>query len=76
MNKVNKPKVLFAIGDADWKYTRGKFQKLVRRVAATEQLTSASLATMRKFAVNSKPPASKTIVCRVIICRWRLNSRW
>ena len=37
MNKVNKPKVLFAIGDADWKYTRGKFQKLVRRVAATEQ---------------------------------------
>lgn len=37
MSKLTQPKVLFAIGDADWKYTRGKFQKLVRRVAATEQ---------------------------------------
>lgn len=37
MNKFKKPKVLFAIGDADWKYTRGKFQKLVRRVVAAEK---------------------------------------
>ncbi len=32
MSKATRPKVLFAIGDADWKYTRGKFQKLVQRV--------------------------------------------
>jgi hypothetical protein len=37
MNTTARPKVVFAIGDADWKYTRGKFQTLVRRVAATEQ---------------------------------------
>jgi len=32
MSNAARPKVLFAIGDADWKYTRGKFQKLVQRV--------------------------------------------
>lgn len=37
MSGAARPKVLFAIGDADWKYTRGKFRTLVRRVAATER---------------------------------------
>ena len=32
----SRPKVLFAIGDADWKYTRGKFLRLVERVAAED----------------------------------------
>ncbi|HXG51795.1 MAG TPA: hypothetical protein VNN77_10360 [candidate division Zixibacteria bacterium] len=34
MKEDARPKVLFAIGDADWKYTRGKFHRVVRRVAA------------------------------------------
>jgi hypothetical protein len=34
MNKLPKPKVMFAIGDADWKYTRGKVQRLISRVIA------------------------------------------
>ena len=36
MKNSSKPKVLFAIGDADWKYTRGKFLRLVERVAAED----------------------------------------
>ena len=36
MKNSSKPKVLFAIGDADWKYTRGKFLRLVERVAADD----------------------------------------
>jgi hypothetical protein len=36
MNRASKPKVLFAIGDADWKYTRGKFLRLVERIAAED----------------------------------------
>ena len=44
MNDSSKPKVLFAIGDADWKYTRGKFLRLVERVAAEDdfEVTVAS----------------------------------
>lgn len=40
----SRPKVLFAIGDADWKYTRGKFLRLVERVAAEDdfEVTVAS----------------------------------
>jgi hypothetical protein len=38
MSIERRPKVLFAVGDADWKYTRGKFRTLVRRVAARGQL--------------------------------------
>lgn len=34
MGKQGQPKVLFAIGDADWKYTRTKFRRLVERVGA------------------------------------------
>jgi hypothetical protein len=34
MKNSSNPKVLFAIGDADWKYTRGKFLRLIERVAA------------------------------------------
>jgi hypothetical protein len=30
---MKKPRVLFAIGDIDWKYTRGKLRHLVKRVA-------------------------------------------
>jgi len=37
MAEAKKPRVLFAVGDADWKYTRGKFEKLVSRVAAEER---------------------------------------
>jgi hypothetical protein len=37
MSSTARPRIWFAIGDADWKYTRGKFQTLVRRVAATER---------------------------------------
>jgi hypothetical protein len=33
-NSTARPRVLFAVGDADWKYTRGKFLRLVARVAA------------------------------------------
>ena len=36
MKNSPKPKVLFAVGDADWKYTRGKFLRLVERVAAED----------------------------------------
>lgn len=36
MSRRKRPKVLFAIGDADWKYSRGKFQKLVDRVAGED----------------------------------------
>lgn len=34
---MDKPHVLFAIGDADWKYTRGKIRHLVERVASENQ---------------------------------------
>lgn len=34
---MKKAHVLFAIGDADWKYTRGKLRYLVERIAATGQ---------------------------------------
>jgi len=31
---MKKPRILFAIGDIDWKYSRGKLRHLVNRVAA------------------------------------------
>jgi hypothetical protein len=31
---MNKPRVLFAIGDIDWKYSRGKLRHLLKRIAA------------------------------------------
>ena len=34
---MDTPHVLFAIGDADWKYTRGKIRHLVERVATQRQ---------------------------------------
>ena len=37
MSKAARPKVLFAIGDADWKYTRGKFRTLVQRVVLKDR---------------------------------------
>ena len=37
MARPSKPRVLFAIGDADWKYTRGKFSRLVERVASEDR---------------------------------------
>jgi hypothetical protein len=37
MTMTSKPHVRFAIGDADWKYARGKFRQLVGRVAAEQR---------------------------------------
>src|SRR5690349_20594162 len=31
---MNKPRVLFAIGDIDWKYSRGKLRHTLKRIAA------------------------------------------
>jgi hypothetical protein len=31
---MTKPRILFALGDIDWKYSRGKLRHLVKRVAA------------------------------------------
>ena len=36
MTIASKAHVRFAIGDADWKYSRGRFRRLVERVAAQE----------------------------------------
>ncbi len=44
MNEKRPRRVLFAIGDADWKYTRGKIRHLVERVAADERF-EVSVAT-------------------------------
>jgi hypothetical protein len=44
MKNSSKPKVLFAIGDADWKYTRGKFHRLVDRVILEDRF-DVSVAT-------------------------------
>ncbi len=35
--KQEKPNVVFAIGDADWKYTRGKLRRLVERVTSEDR---------------------------------------
>lgn len=36
LRSIMKKKILFAIGDVDWKYTRGKFRHLVNRAAARD----------------------------------------
>ncbi|MDH3445846.1 MAG: hypothetical protein OEN50_18120 [Deltaproteobacteria bacterium] len=39
--KQRKPNVVFAIGDADWKYSRGKLRRLIDRVASENRFKSS-----------------------------------
>jgi len=52
MSHQTRPKALFAVGDADWKYTRGKFRTLIGRVAASGRFDVSVVSHDREICAS------------------------